>query len=90
MPSSKKSNPSRRSNNSKRRSNSPHRTSVSKHTLRKNRTPSPGKKATREQTEVYYLAKAHKTLTGSPLRKFLKSAKAKGRKKKNKTRRLSK
>lgn len=41
-------------------------------TRRRSRSPSPGKGATREQKEVFYLARLHKTLKGSPLKKAIK------------------
>ena len=53
----------------RKRSNSP-RTK----TARKSKTPSPGKGATKK-IEVYYLAKAYKTLKGSPLARFVKNVK---------------
>ena len=66
MPRSRKSSPTRRSR-------SPTRSCSCKRTQRKrSKTPSPGKGATREKTEVYYLAKAYKTLRGSPLAKFVR------------------
>lgn len=55
----------------RKRSNSP----TKKTTRRQSKTPSPGRGATKEKIEVYYLAKAYKTLKGSPLARFVKNVK---------------
>ena len=44
-------------------------------TQRKSKTPSPGKGATREQSEVFHMAKAYRKMKGSPLRNFIKTMK---------------
>ena len=41
----------------------------------KSKTPSPGKGATREQSEVFHMAKAYRKMKGSPLRNFIKTMK---------------
>ena len=60
------------------------RSSPTKKTARRrSKTPSPGKGATKEKIEVYYLAKAYKTLKGSPLARFIKNVKKTARQSKS-------
>ena len=63
----------------RKRSNSPSK----KTARRRSKTPSPGKGATKEKIEVYYLAKAYKTLKGSPLARFVKNVKKTARQSKS-------
>ena len=63
----------------RKRSNSPSK----KTARRRSKTPSPGKGATKEKIEVYYLAKAYKTLKGSPLARFIKNVRKTARQSKS-------
>lgn len=49
--------------------------SSKKKTQKKSKTPSPGKGATREQSEVFHMAKAYRKMKGSPLRNYIKTMK---------------